>query len=108
MVEAVLDAFQQQAVDLADRLGTEILADGVGAQRQRQVGFLEPPLAQVDDQMQILLGVGELAFVDDQPGVDRLALVLAGDHDIEDFVERNDDMVEINAQTHPQAQIGGG
>ena len=99
---------QQQAMDVADRLGAKVLADPVGAQRQRQAGVLEPPLARVDDQFQPLVGVGQLPFVDDQPGVDAPAFVLPGRHGIENLVERHDDVVEIDAQAQPQGEIGGG
>ena len=66
----------QQAMHVADRLGAKVLADRVGAQGQRQTGLLEPPLAGIDDQLQSLVGVGQLAFVDNQSGVDRLPLIL--------------------------------
>ena len=39
-----------------------------------------------------LVAVGELAFVNDQPGVDRLAVVLAGDDGRNDLVERHVDV----------------
>ena len=74
---------------------------------KRQAGLVEPPLARVDDQLQVLLGVGELTFVDDQPGVDRLAFVLAGNHDVQDPIEGHDHLAELHAQAQPQGQIGG-
>ena len=77
MLQAVRDAFLEQPVDVANGLGAQILAERVGAQRQRQAGFVVPPLAQIDDQLQTAIAVGQLPFVDDQPGIDRLAFVLA-------------------------------
>ena len=77
MCQAVFDALLEQPLDVADRLRAQILAHRVRAQRQRQAGLLLPPVAQVDDQLQILVAVGELAFVNDQPGVDCLPVVLA-------------------------------
>ena len=67
------------------RLVAQVLADDVAAERQGQAGLLEPPLAEVDDLVQALVAVVELALVDDQAGVD-LAL---GDGR-EDLVERHD------------------
>ena len=67
----------------AHRLGAEVAADDVAAQRQRQPGLLLPPDAQVDDQVQALILKRELAFVDDQPGVE----LRRGDGG-EDLVER--------------------
>ena len=53
----------QQPVDVADRLRPEVLADGVGAQRQRQArSASNHHWPSVDDQLQPLVGVGELAL----------------------------------------------
>ena len=93
---------------VADRLDAEVLADPVGAQRQRQAGVLEPPLARVDDQFQPLVGVGQLPFVDDQPGIDAPPFILPGRHGVENPVEGDDHVVEIDAQAEPQGEIGGG
>ena len=57
-----------------DDLRAEVLANRVGAQRQRQAGRFEPPLAGVDDERQSAIGIGELPFVNDQAGVDLLAV----------------------------------
>ena len=52
-------------------------AHDVRAQRQRQAGSVLPPFAQIDDQLQLLFAVRQLSFVNDQPRVDRLAVVFA-------------------------------
>ncbi len=70
--------------------------------------MLEPPLARVDDQFQLLVGVGQLPFVDDQPGIDASPLVLSGRHGVENAVEGDDHVIEIGAQTEPQGEIGRG
>ena len=69
MVEGVADAFLEQPADLADGCVAEIVADHVAAQRQRQSGLFLPPDAEIDDQLQTLILKGELAFVNDEPGV---------------------------------------
>src|SRR5205809_5261806 len=69
MIEAVLDAGLENIRDLLHGGLAEVFADAVAAQGQRELSLLEPPFAQVDDQMKVVLGKGELAFVDDQPGV---------------------------------------
>ena len=66
--------------------------------RQRQTGVVEPPLAGIDDQLQPLIGVGQLALVDDQPGVDAPPFVLPGRYGVENPVERHQDVIEIDAQ----------
>ena len=106
--QAVLDALLEQPLDLADGFRAQILADGVGAQRQRQAGVLLPPVAQIDDELQVLLAERELPFVNDQPGVDRLAVVLAGHDGRNDLVERHFDAGKIRAQAQPQRQVRTG
>ena len=93
---------------VGDRLAAEVAAEDVAPQRQRQAGLVEPPLAQVDDQHELLPGVGELAFVDDQAGVDGLALEVAGRDRVEDLVEGHDDVGKSAAQAKPQGQVGRG
>ena len=47
-----------------------VLANDVAAERQRKAGFLQPPRAHVGDEMQAFVLVGELAFVNQEPGID--------------------------------------
>ena len=72
----------QQAVD---QLRAERAANGVATQGQRQSGLIAPPLAHVENAVQALAVEGELAFVNDEPG-----LVLAVEHLGNDLVEGND------------------
>ena len=58
--------------------------------------------------LQILVAVGELAFVNDQAGVDLLAFVLASDHRRNDLVERHFDRREVRVQAQPQREIRAG
>ena len=62
--------------------------------------------------MQILIAIGQLPFVDDQAGVDRMAAMVAGDDDVENLVERHDDVLKVAAeaqfsQAQPQGEISG-
>ena len=76
----------QHARDDPHRLGAEVAANDVAAERQRQAaGALEPPFAQVHDLLEAVDGVGELALVDEQAGLD------AAVHDgLVNLVERHD------------------
>ena len=56
----------------------------------RPAGALRPPLAQVDDLPQAVVGVRELPFVDQQAGVG-----LALQHEVLDLIERHDDVFEV-------------
>ena len=87
---------------LAISAGPEIAADGVAAERQRQAGLIAPPAPEIDDAVQPGLVVGELALVDDQPG-----LVLAGEHFGNDLVEGNDYGLDLGRE-ELQRQVGGG
>ena len=49
--------------------GAQGAADGVAAQGQHQAGGLAPPDAEVEDFVQAAGVIGELALVDDEPGV---------------------------------------
>ena len=86
--EAVFDAGADEAGDRTAVLGAEIAADGVSAEGQRQAGVLLPPDAEVDDQVQAELGIGELALVDEEAGVDAAGGDLVGNlvehHDLRD------------------------
>ena len=100
MVQRVADALLEQPADLADdRRVAEIAADDVAAQRQRQARLLLPPHAQIDDQVQPLVLKRELAFVDDQPGVE-----FAGRDRGDDLVERHDFVREIVAEQQLQGR----
>ena len=92
----------QHLRDLADHLGAEIAPDDVPAKRQRKTaGALGPPLAEVHDLPESLVGVGQLPFVDQQTGI-RLPV----ENRLLDFVERNDDVFEVRF-VEPQRQVRG-
>ena len=67
-----------------------------------------PPLAHVHDQLQVLIGVGELPLVDNQTGVDLLALVLSGDGRLDNLVKRHFDVFEVRLQAHSERQVRRG
>ena len=52
----------------------------------------------------MLVAVGQLPFVNDQPGVDRLAFVFAGNDSRNDLVERHDHVLEIAARQSRSAR----
>ena len=60
-------------------------ADRIPTERQRQACHLLPPSSEIDDAVQTRLVVGQLAFMNDQPG-----FVLAFQYLRDDLVERND------------------
>ena len=93
----------QQLRDLADHLGSEIAADDVAAERQRQAaGPPGPPLPEIDDLLQPFVLVRQLPLVDQQPRV-RLAI----ENCLTDFVERDDEVFEVRL-VDAQGQVGGG
>src|SRR5205823_93667 len=55
--------------------------------------------------LQFLFGVGQLALVDDQAGVDRLALKLAGYGRRNNLVEWHHDVSKVAAQAKTQRQV---
>ena len=88
--------------DAAHQLGPETAADGVAAKRQRQAGHFLPPLAQIHDALQPGFRIGELAFVNDQPG-----FVFAFEHLRNDLIEGNDFGFNPGREEF-QREIGGG
>ena len=94
---------------LAQRVGRDDLhlcaqraADGIAAQRQRQAGLLAPPDAEVEDLLQSVTCVRELAFVDDEPGVE-----LARHHGGNDLVEVDRDSLDLRSK-ELQSEISRG
>src|SRR5579864_6565976 len=85
MRQAVANALFDQPADIADRLGPQVAADDVAPQRQRQSRPRLPPDPQIDDQMQALIPIRKLPFVNDQAGVK-----LARGHCRNDLVEWHD------------------
>ena len=78
--------------------GAEVAAGDVRAERQRQARLGEPPLAEVDHLLQAGRAVGQLALVDQEPGVG-----LAGRDLVHDLVERHLAPGEL-AESQPQRE----
>ena len=84
------------------QLRPQTAPDRISAQRQRQAGDLQPPLAQIHDALQAGFRIGQLAFVNDQSG-----FVFAF-HDLRnDLVERHDFGLDSRREK-PQREIRGG
>src|SRR5437763_8917914 len=71
MNKTIFDALLQQAIDVVNCGLAEVYSHSIGAERQRQARFFHPPLPEIHHEMQILIAVGELPFVNDQARVDR-------------------------------------
>src|SRR3977135_4532931 len=65
MSEAVLNAGLEIAGDALHQRFAQVAAHDVAAQRQRKARFVVPPLAEVDPEVQPVVGVGQLPFVDE-------------------------------------------
>ena len=52
--------------------------------------------------------VGQLPFMDDEPGVDGFAFERTFEDSVDDLVERDDDVSEVGTQAETQCQIGRG
>src|SRR5580700_11378034 len=102
MLQRVLNAVAQGAVDCGNEFRAESAADRVASQRQRQACHLLPPPAEVDNAVQSGLVIGQLAFVDDQS-----SLVLALEHLWNDLVEGNNFSLHSGSKKL-QREIGSG
>src|SRR5438874_995295 len=100
VVEPGLDRLAQNVRDVEQRARPEVATRDVRAERQRQPGVQQPPLAEVDDLLEPRIGVGQLALVDQQPRVGP-----AGDDLVHDPVERHLAVAEA-ADAHPQDEEG--
>ena len=58
------------ARNLLRQSAPKVLPDDVAAEREGKAGLAEPPFAEVLDEVQAVVGEGELALVDEQPEVD--------------------------------------
>jgi hypothetical protein len=67
-----------------------------------QAGLLAPPDAEVEELVQAVVGVGELALVDDEAGVE-----LAGDDGGDDLVEGDGDGLDLGGE-ELEGEVGGG
>ena len=82
MVEPVLNTLLQEIGHLAHGDRPQIAADGIAPQREREPCLGEPPLPQIDDQVETLVLKRELTFVNYQSGVG-----LPGGDDIQNLIE---------------------
>src|ERR1700733_14593822 len=85
IVERVRDAVAQGGGGGGEGLRAEGAADGVAAEGEGKTGLFAPPLAEVEELDEAVVGIGELAFVDDEAGFE-----LSGDDGGYDLVEGND------------------
>ena len=69
IVEPGVDRLAQHLRELGSVLVAEVAPGDVDPERQRQTGLEQPPLAEVDDLLQPVGLVRELALVDQEPGV---------------------------------------
>ena len=81
---------------------SQAAADGVAAQGQRKSGLLAPPLAQIEHTVKTVGGIGELALVDDEPGVE-----VARQYFRNDFVKGNRDCFDSGTK-QLESEVSGG
>jgi len=67
VLDALVEKIGDELEDARAVGGVEVSADCVDAQREREAGAGPPPLPEIDDEPEALLGVGDLPFVDDEP-----------------------------------------
>ena len=89
----MLDAVAEGLGGGAHGVGAEGAADSVAAEREGQAGLLVPPVAEVEELDEAVVGVGELAFVDDEAGVE-----LAGEDGGDDLVEGDGDGLDLGSE----------
>src|ERR1700733_7393843 len=102
IVERVLDAVAQGVGGGEEGFRAEGAADGVAAEGEGKTGLFAPPLAEVEELDEAIVGVGELAFVDDEAGVE-LACYDRG----EDLVEGDGDGLVLGGE-ELEREVGGG
>jgi len=102
MVEGVLDAVAQGIGGGEEGVDAEGAADGVATEREREVGLLAPPLAEVEELEQAVIRVGELALMDDEA-----CLVFAGDYGGDDLVEGDHHGFDLRCE-ELEREVGGG
>ena len=82
--------------------GAQRAANGVAAERQHKAGGFAPPDAEIENLVEAAGGVGELALVDDQAGVE-----FAGQNLGDDLIEGNGDGFDGRIEDF-EREIGGG
>ena len=102
VIEGVLDAVAECVGGGEEGLGPEGTTDGITAEWQGQAGLLVPPLAEVEEFDEAIVGVGELALVDDEAGVE-----LSGDDGGDDLVEGDELGFDVGGEEF-EGEVGGG
>src|SRR3954470_22803217 len=82
MIETVRDAFAQMSGNFFLKIGSHVLADDMSTERKRKAGLLQPPGSHVRDKVKALVLISQLAFVDEQTGVNASA-----EHRLFDLIE---------------------
>ena len=90
VIEGVLDAVVDGLGDDAVGIRAQGAADGIAAEGQNQAGGFAPPDTQVQNLVEAAGRVGELAFVDDEAGIE-----VAGENFRDDPVEGYGDGVDL-------------
>ena len=102
VVERVLDAVAQGICGGQECFGAERTADGVAAKGKGQASLFAPPLAEVEEFGEAVIGVGELAFVDDEA-----CFKLACGDGWDDLVEGDDRGFDLGCE-ELEGEVGGG
>ena len=102
VVEGVLDAVAQRVGCREQGFGAQRAADGVAAEGKRKAGLFAPPLTEVEELDEAVVGVGELTFVDDEAGFE-----LACDDGGDDLVEGDDRGFDLGSE-ELEGEVGGG
>src|SRR4029453_14037594 len=96
MFQTVGDAVVQQSRQGMNRRRAEITTDDVAAQWQRQTGSaIGPPLAEIHDLLEALVGVGQLTLMNQEPGTE-----LASADALLNLIERHDDVLDLRFAEH--------
>src|SRR5206468_8219561 len=92
----------QVARDLAHDPGAQVAPDDIAAERERETGLLEPPCAEVLPELEALLGVGQLALVNQEPD-----LGFAREDGGADPIERDHQRLHFGLEK-PEGEVGRG
>jgi hypothetical protein len=101
VVKRVLDTVAEGIGRGAESFGAKRATDGVAAEGQWQAGLFAPPLTEVEELDEAVVGVSELAFVDDEARFE-LARGNGGD----DLVEGDDRGFDLGCE-ELEGEVGG-
>jgi hypothetical protein len=102
IVQSVLDAIAECVGCAGERFRAKRAANGVAAEGEGKASLLAPPLAEVEEFNEAVVGVGELAFVNDEA-----CFELACDDGGDDLIEGNDGSFDVWGE-ELEREIGGG